>query len=376
MQAIAALSHAVFVDSGFVLRKVGGRAVQSAEASTSPSSNALPADWQSLSGSGACQLAYTHPRSSLTYELALTRLGGKVVVAAIAVEVRLACSAPLWLSPPLIAPAWSQDGRSHTIEVTLADLVRTEAFPLQSSSTAPAAAQDIGFTSAAVAQKLIDDLRRQIIERLLPSVSGHEAISDANVPAASRSPQPPPPRGNAPPMPSHPPSSGQNPLSIGRSDLDPLGGRAPVVPPPFGGAVGPTAGIPGGVPSRGDGMYVGPDHPLFDDRRWNPDRGSPRGPFGGDGFLPSGAVPPGARFDPIVPGAGIGGRAGPPRGGSFGGLPMGLPFHGGSGQRPGGGLGGGEPDWDERASRRTSCETRQADQSSDSAAAREQSRLR
>ncbi|THH12220.1 hypothetical protein EW145_g145 [Phellinidium pouzarii] len=87
--------------------------------------------------------------------------------------------------------------------------------------------------------------------------------------------------------------SRQNPLQIGRSDLDPMPLHDPFSPPPL----FPSA--------QGDGMLVGPDHPIFGGtfgpRR---DLGSPgsRGPWGGDGFLPPMGAPPGARFDPVVPG--------------------------------------------------------------------------
>jgi proteasome inhibitor subunit 1 (PI31) len=48
----------------------------------------------------------------------------------------------------------------------------------------------------------------------------------------------------------------------------------------------------------GSGMFVGPDHPMFQGEQ----RSRP-GPFAGPGpeRLPPGAVPPGARFDPISP---------------------------------------------------------------------------
>lgn len=47
-------------------------------------------------------------------------------------------------------------------------------------------------------------------------------------------------------------------------------------------------------------MMVGPDHPLFRER-FEGQQGVGGGTWGGDGWLPQGAVPPGARFDPIGP---------------------------------------------------------------------------
>ncbi|KAJ1962729.1 hypothetical protein GGI12_002476 [Dipsacomyces acuminosporus] len=91
--------------------------------------------------------------------------------------------------------------------------------------------------------------------------------------------------------------SRSNPASIGRDDVDPIG-RLVVIPP-------------SGADEGGGGMVVGPGHPMFR-----------RGGDGGDGFdpeipgnpqaLPPGAVPPGARFDPIGP---FGQMPGPARGG-------------------------------------------------------------
>ncbi|KAF9505269.1 hypothetical protein BS47DRAFT_1489887 [Hydnum rufescens UP504] len=72
--------------------------------------------------------------------------------------------------------------------------------------------------------------------------------------------------------------SPNNPLEIGRSDLEPLGGRNPLASSPH---------FPGGRGSRG--MVVGPSQ-FFGDRM------EPR--WGGDGFLPPMGAPPGARFDP------------------------------------------------------------------------------
>jgi len=82
-----------------------------------------------------------------------------------------------------------------------------------------------------------------------------------------------------------------NPFNVGRDDLDPLGSNPLIGPPRFGGDIGR------GIPSRGGGMLVGPDHPMFGQR--GPSRGDEI--FGGPQNLPRGAVPPGARFDPIGP---------------------------------------------------------------------------
>ncbi|KAJ1898241.1 hypothetical protein LPJ66_002877 [Kickxella alabastrina] len=87
-------------------------------------------------------------------------------------------------------------------------------------------------------------------------------------------------------------------VNVGGDDLNPLG-------PVFGGPMG----IDGG--NRGGGMVVGPDHPMFR-------QGGGRGPIlpGSPETLPPGAVPPGARFDPIGP---FGRMQGPGRGPGSGG---------------------------------------------------------
>ena len=53
--------------------------------------------------------------------------------------------------------------------------------------------------------------------------------------------------------------------------------------------------------SDGDGMFVGPNHPIFGGGLGGQ---AGRGPWGGDGFLPPLGAPPGARFDPVGPGLG------------------------------------------------------------------------
>jgi len=87
---------------------------------------------------------------------------------------------------------------------------------------------------------------------------------------------------------------GRNPYRIGDDDLNPPGlGPNPPLRGPFFGEDG------------GNGMFVGPNHPMFGGRQ---------------GGVPDPRFPPGSRYDPIGPG-GIGGGLprGPGRGG-FGGF--------------------------------------------------------
>lgn len=105
---------------------------------------------------------------------------------------------------------------------------------------------------------------------------------------------------------------GYNPYEIGRSDLDPFGGR---IGGGLGGIGGPGGfgGIGGIGGGGGGGMIVGPGHPMF---RRPPSGGG--GIYGGPQPLPRGSVPPGARFDPIGPFGPTGGhgRGGAPGAGS------------------------------------------------------------
>lgn len=105
----------------------------------------------------------------------------------------------------------------------------------------------------------------------------------------------------------HPPRLGPHPASVGHRDLDPFAG----------------APRPGDFNPRGDGggMYVDFNHPLFDSRRrQDPDMSGPGGSI----------QPPGSRWDPV----------GPSGGGVGGGFP-------GAGRNPMGGVGVGDPDFDE-----------------------------
>lgn len=109
-----------------------------------------------------------------------------------------------------------------------------------------------------------------------------------------RSPPPPNPPPYPERFPRQPNSFLDNPLAIGRADLDPIPGH-PFAPPPLFGGI------------SDDGMVVGRNHPIFSNR-FVPGRS--QGPWGGDGFLPPMGPPPGARFDPVVPLGQIPGRGG------------------------------------------------------------------
>lgn len=157
----------------------------------------------------------------------------------------------------------------------------------------------------------MSQVKLKIIQKLIPGLQklGYTeeaentgASSSANPPTAeSRTPQPRPEYPSFDPlrddsrsrMPGYP----RNPLEIGRSDLDPFPAN-PFAPP----SVFPRGG--------GDGMFVGPDHPILGIGRDRRNFGPETGPWGGDGFLPPMGAPPGARFDPVGPA--------PPNRGGFG----------------------------------------------------------
>jgi len=136
-------------------------------------------------------------------------------------------------------------------------------------------------------QKLVPGLRKE----------GYtEASTDSSTNVGSSQPRPEAPA-PARPRPDEPPYSPDrmsprfdprpmNPLEIGRRDLDPFPSN-PFAPPSL-------------FPSGGDGMFVGPNHPIFGAGMRGQSPGG-RGRWGGDGFLPPMGAPPGARFDPVGP---------------------------------------------------------------------------
>ena len=167
-----------------------------------------------------------------------------------------------------------------------------------------------GFISSNRITDLISQFKLKIISYLMPGLRKDGYTETVDTPSSSSSR--PPDRGPAPaprpdrPLdvpeahPFHQPVTPRNPLEIGRSDRNPFPNN-PFGPPPL-------------FSEDGDGMVIGPNHPIF-----NPRLGQipPGGPWGGDGYLPPLGAPPGARFDPIGPGPGLGplgrGRGAPRR---------------------------------------------------------------
>lgn len=284
--------------------------------------------------------SYRHEQSSFLFEVRIARLGARIVVNAVAVEVRWnrttrmtddASSQVVPFAYAIIAPPMHQDNKTATLDIVGKDYLSTSAFPATLDISSPSL--EGSFNSPARFTDFIADYRTQIIQRLIPGLAkpGYEETASStstaagnanNAPAAGNAGRPYRPagvpfadpddydareQGRIGAYPRFPMAGpGQNPLEVGRSDLDPLGG-----------AVGRLPG------AGGDGMLVGPGHPLFNREREGNDplripgtggQGA-RGPWGGDGFLPPLGAPPGARFDPVGPFGGPGQPMGPGRGG-------------------------------------------------------------
>ncbi|CAG7848654.1 SubName: Full=Uncharacterized protein {ECO:0000313/EMBL:CCA70609.1} [Serendipita indica DSM 11827] len=298
--AFAALIHAVNATLG--LQLVGTN--ENASTVSGDGSDVLPAQWNARSPDFVFK--YREPTSHETVLIKIMKLGSKTQVHCIL----------------------EQTEKSSSMEITTTEYVSPSFFQTEQIEQESLVH---GYVSSERLSELIAQYIKSVLRPLLP---------DLNYEPHSRSPSPAPPstEGSAPARhrPSEPefepppridqpfthPSRSDNPLEVGRSDLDPI-------PNPFAGRSPIQPLNPGG------GMYVGPGHPMFTQPGA---RGPPTGgPWGGDGYLPPMGAPPGARFDPIVP-FGAGGIGGfPGRGG-----PGGGPF----GPR-GRGQFSGEPDNDE-----------------------------
>jgi hypothetical protein len=204
--------------------------------------NVLPEDWNK-NGPSHYTLKYRHEQSSLEFIIKVSKLGSRTMINAIAAE----------------------SDKAASLDISTADFTSESFFPhdLTSSDAAPLIH---GFISSARVSDLTSQLKLKIFQKLVPGLrkEGYSEVSEEQTTASTSQPQrnqnPPParPRPDVPPegpeQPFQPYSHipPQNPLEIGRRDRDPFPmGANPFAPPPL---------FPG---SGGDGMFVGPDHPIF-----------------------------------------------------------------------------------------------------------------
>ncbi|KAI9023376.1 PI31 proteasome regulator N-terminal-domain-containing protein [Hyaloraphidium curvatum] len=366
-ELVAAVLHAAMVALGFRCIGIGeegepgaaGAAAAQAGDSGAEQDPTMPAGWNTQA---AYAFRYRHPQSSLTFLVKSLRMADRILVHGMAVEDGKLRSFEIPISTHLVPPL------AATYPVTPSVL----SAPRAPGSDSPLLAY---FRSAQSLQDMLNLFKIQIVQRIAPGLQkeGYEETAVEPPATGTSSSAQPRPRPVAPPypigggIPDYPrrpppylpgPAYGPRFGGIGSRDLDPFAGGYPGpgglrLP---GGGYGPMGGGPPGF--GGGGMFVGPNDPMFGRRDpmggsfGYPEPGFPYpepGPLAGPGGtrLPPGAVPPGARFDPIVPGAppgtegGSGGRPMPP--GSFPGPGRSL---GGTGPGPGRTL-PGEPDNDD-----------------------------
>ena len=313
---LAALLHTTMVELGFRLI-----AVDEHSPSRSDLNNVLPEDW-AKHGPGTYAFRYKHDQSSLEFLLKVSKLGNRTLFNAIALEVRRL----VHLNRGRFLIRTVQDDKTASLDISTNDFVSPSFFPHEIGTTPLVH----GFISSNRIVDLVSQFKLKIVSRILPAlrkegyVEQSEAASTSERAAAAqpspdnqpgarpRAENPPYAPGQPGPYPYNPHIPPENPFAIGRRDLDPV---------PLNLFSPPSLFPPN---NRGDGMVVGPDHPIFGDRRPGGEGGL-RGPWGGDGFLPPMGAPPRARFDPVGPGpfpGGGGGRGGPPhfpgRGNMFG----------------------------------------------------------
>ncbi|KAM6495755.1 PI31 proteasome regulator N-terminal domain containing protein [Amanita muscaria] len=286
--AIAALVHAVMSVLSFRLIAVD----ESSPPLPEDSSNVLPSDWNT-NAPGNYTFRYKHNQSSLEYLIKITSLGRRTLVNAIALE----------------------SDKVSTLEISTDDFTSPSFFPYDLESFDQPLVH--GFISSNRVADFVSQYKLAILQKIMPGLrkEGYteEDTSTNSTGSPSSSSQPPAarPRPQVPPMgpvfPQGVRPYPENPLEIGRRDLDPFPTNLFTPTPLF-------------PPGSGDGMFVGPDHPIFGARRDRRDVFGGRGPWGGDGYLPPLGAPPGARFDPVGPGPFPGGlgprRGGPPGGGN------------------------------------------------------------
>ncbi|KAF9982646.1 hypothetical protein BGZ75_005901 [Mortierella antarctica] len=325
---LAAMSHAIMTAVGFRLaglsedESLGSDRLNVDDVTKA---NTLPSRWNASSDSYSFK--YTHSNSQLTYLIKCVRMASKFVIHGTAIETSKICS----------------------LEVDVKDFTSPSYFPFTTATDLTRDPLWNGFISRSRINDFIGQFKTRIVQVLIPGLSkpgyqeentstsststaentsssssgaqgergtrgerrGYYPDDPSGFPGVGGIPRPgfvprPPIFGD--PFSADDPDSlymgGRSPFEIGRSDLDPFGGRIGGGLGGFGGVGGFGGGIGGGT---GGGMIVGPNHPMF--RRPPPGggNGGDSGIFGGPQPLPRGSVPPGARFDPIGPfGPGVG----------------------------------------------------------------------
>ncbi|ORY28411.1 hypothetical protein BCR33DRAFT_772869 [Rhizoclosmatium globosum] len=286
-------------------------------------------------------LQYKHDRSSLSFVLKGVVVATKLMVHCVAVE----------------------DGSVHSLEYTIPDIV-TATFPvtltvpqsaLAETPTLPADENPILpllKDKERTLEEVLYTFKTRVVDKVAPNLNkdGYQPPSETT---ASRNEQ------DRRDLRDYGREGGRDGGWVGGVP-DPSFRGGPSRPFPMGGVGGgygtgdldldPFAAAPGLIPPRGGlggigggGMFVGPGHPIFGGGGSGSGSSGPiYGGPGAGGYLPPGAVPPNARFDPIGPfgpapgyGPGYNGPSG--RGGFGGGI--GSPF--GDGGMGGGGFAGG-----------------------------------
>ncbi|RPD67042.1 hypothetical protein L226DRAFT_477143 [Lentinus tigrinus ALCF2SS1-7] len=301
--AIAALVHTAFVVLGFHLA-----AVDEDAPSRTYDNDVLPEEWNHH-GPGSYTFRYKHEQSDQELLVKIVKMGNRLLINSIA----------------------TQGEKTATLDIPVNDFTSPSFFPHDMDASDRPSLVD-GFISTNRLDDFVTRFKLTTMRELIPGLpkeaytehtesdSGPSRLRESESAVPARVQLEEPPRPEAPPNPPRganiqPPS---NPLEIGRRDRDPFPSN-PFAPP----SLFPDNG--------GDGMFVGPDHPIFGPGMQGRGPGG-QGPWGGDGYLPPLGAPPGARFDPVGPGIGPGAP---------------FPGRGGMPRRGGGPFGGQDPDFDD-----------------------------
>ncbi|OZJ06139.1 hypothetical protein BZG36_01011 [Bifiguratus adelaidae] len=337
--ALAALCHAIMSSVDFRFVGLGENETVAQVPEASSKATKLPPQWNAH-GPESYAFRYKHPQSQLTFLIKCLKMGNRFVVMAMAIEA----------------------DKTWTLDIPTNDYTSDAFYPYNPNSSSEPLIH--GFISTSRLTDFISLFKIKVLQPLIPGLhkEGYEEGGESTTTARTSQPtssNPPPREGDRDPlsMPSRgrppffddpeggdEPSGGfprpYNPMNIGTDDLNPFGTGEPFAIRGPGGSGGPPSG-----------MFVGPNHPIFGPRGGGSGGNGGSGEWGGGipagpQRLPRGAVPPGARFDPIQPDI-VGGGASRGPNGPFGSRPGrgGGPQGGGRGS--GMGPPSGEPDNDD-----------------------------